>query len=120
MTSLSIPEVLHGWKCRLNSDDERAAVIDRAFDYRGDVTLLLADGRAVAGYVSNRGGSGPAAYIEMLVPDVNSVRRISSSDITEITFSGRDTAAGRTWEAWLAKVADAEARGEIAELYPEV
>jgi hypothetical protein len=44
---------------------------------------------------------------------------IPLANVVGIHFSGADPASGRSWDAWLKKVAEAEAKGEIAELYPE-
>ncbi|MGA8200425.1 MAG: hypothetical protein WB814_10200, partial [Candidatus Sulfotelmatobacter sp.] len=37
---------------------------------------------------------------------------ISYADIAALAFSGRDTAAGKSWEAWMKKYAAKKAAGE--------
>ncbi|MEK6603982.1 MAG: hypothetical protein AABY69_06210, partial [Nitrospirota bacterium] len=45
---------LEGRVFRPATDVERGQAIEVAFDYRGDVTLELASGETVAGYIFNR------------------------------------------------------------------
>src|ERR1700761_3320594 len=47
-------EQLEGWIPSLASDSEIRIALEKAFDYRGDVTLTLKDGRVVQGYVFDR------------------------------------------------------------------
>jgi hypothetical protein len=44
----------------------------------------------------------------------NSAEKIAIpySDIVGLTFSGRDTAAGKSWEAWVRKYWERKAAGE--------
>jgi hypothetical protein len=37
---------------------------------------------------------------------------ISYADIAALAFSGKDTAAGKTWEAWMKKYNEKKAAGE--------
>jgi hypothetical protein len=37
---------------------------------------------------------------------------VSYADIAALAFTGRDTAAGRSWEAWMKKYAAKKAAGE--------
>jgi hypothetical protein len=37
---------------------------------------------------------------------------IAYSDIAALTFTGRDTAAGKSWEAWVKKYVENKAAGE--------
>ena len=47
-------EQLEGWVPSLASDEEIHQAFEKAFDYRGDVTLTLKDGRQISGYVFDR------------------------------------------------------------------
>ena len=76
-------------------------VIDQAFDYRGDVTLLLKDGRQVEGYVFNR--DHQQKCLQLFVASTGVPQKISYNDLDSITFTGIDTAAGKSWEEWKAK-----------------
>jgi hypothetical protein len=45
---------------------------------------------------------------------------VSYADIAALAFTGRDTAAGRSWEAWMKKYAEKKAAGEKdLSLHPE-
>ena len=41
------------------------------------------------------------------------------SDIAALAFTGRDPAAGKSWEAWVRKYWEKKASGETAEIEPE-
>lgn len=105
--------------------DARAAAIEAAFDYRGDVTLLLDDGSRVKGYVANRRQKAGQPVLDFLPADGSAVRRIPYEAVRGVAFTGRDTAAGKSWETWVKNwyaKQEARARGEIVEpigLFPE-
>ena len=103
----------------VGSEEAKRLAIDEAFEYRGDVTLTLDDGESVTGYVFNRDPKAEPAYLELFPNGDALARRIDYAHIAAIDFTGTDTASGKSWEAWLAKVARAKADGTIAELYPE-
>lgn len=102
--------------------DELKEALEKAFDYRGDVTIELKDGTAVEGYIFDRRcGATLADSVVRLFPKGEAVKRtIAWSDITGLAFTGRDTAAGKTWEAWLKKYWEKKQAGEQQiELKPE-
>ena len=107
---------LHGWRPPLPDADARRRVLDAAFDYRGDVTVRVAD-EPIVGYLCNR--DHEAGTVQMLCKGEARPRTFAAADVTAVAFTGRDTAAGKSWEAWQKKVAAAEADGSFAELYPE-
>lgn len=110
------PEKLEGWSCSTLEEKTRHEALARALDYRGDVTLRLADGKEeIIGYVFNIS----AQAVELMLAGQEDSIHVPTNEIRDVLFSGRDAAAGKSWEAWLAKVADAESRGQIAELYPD-
>jgi hypothetical protein len=80
---------------------QRERILAEAFDYRGDVTLRLDDGSSVTGYVfAVEAGREP--HLKMFPADAASDRlRIPLASIVGCEFSGRDTADGRSWEAWV-------------------
>jgi hypothetical protein len=89
--------------------------IEAAFDYRGDVTLLLDRAEEVQGYLSNRNLKPPDPYVEIFPSDGSPLLRIPCRAIRGVAFTGRDTASGKSWEAWVKKYKakrEAEARGE--------
>ncbi len=85
------------------SSTEVAEAIERAFDYRGDVTLTLQSGEIVAGYIFNRQGTGADPYLELFPVGRQDPRRIFYQDIIAIAFTGEDTANGKSWEVWVSK-----------------
>jgi hypothetical protein len=60
-----------------------------AFHYRGDVTLELADGSQLEGFVSNLGDADLELWLRRSVE----VRRIPRSAVRRVAFTGRDRAA---------------------------
>lgn len=103
-------------------------VVEAAFDYRGDVTVLLKTGEELAGYLANRSiceGEGDESWIDVFPAAGDPQRRISFSKIRGLRFSGKDVASGKSWETWLKKYTErkkALSRGEEVEnidLFPE-
>lgn len=107
-------ELLEGWIPNLISEEELRQALEKAFDYRGDITITRKDGSQVDGYLFDR-RSAPAlkdSVVRLYPKDGNEKVTIAYSDITALAFTGRDTAAGRSWEAWLKKYAEKKAAGE--------
>lgn len=99
--------------------------VELAFDYRGDVTVQLKSGESVTGYLFNREASGAESWLEIFPAGNPEVRRLRYGDVVTIAFSGEDTAAGHSWETWVAKkeserkaeadriASEAQARGHL-------
>jgi hypothetical protein len=103
-----------GWIPELATEAELRDALEKAFDYRGDVTIVRKDGTRVEGYVfDRRNGPTLADSVVRLIPQ-NSTDKISISyaNIAALAFTGRDTAAGRSWEAWVRKYWEKKAAGE--------
>ena len=104
------------------TEEELREGLEKAFDYRGDVTIALKDGGTIEGYVFDR-RSGPtlAASSVRLIPRGQSEKITVPYDrIAGLSFTGRDTAAGKSWEAWMKKYHEKKAAGEKnIELKPE-
>lgn len=85
--------------------DTLAGQIEAAFDFRGDVTITLQDGTAVDGFIFNRNLSPKAGapYIELFVAGQHQAARHEVSRIRTIALTGEDTAAGKSWENWIAR-----------------
>ena len=107
-------EELEGWIPELASEAEINAAFEKAFDYRGDVTLTLKDGRVIQGYVFDRRTGATLAESVVRVIPANEPTKISVpySEIAALTFSGRDTAAGKSFEAWVRKYWEKKMAGE--------
>lgn len=115
-------ENLEGWVPELASDEDLRAALEKAFDYRGDITLTFKNGERVEGYVFDRfTGKGLAdSFVRYFPAKGTEKRKASYADIARIEFTGKDRAAGKHWEDWLKKYAEKKAAGEkdIA-LHPE-
>ena len=100
---------------------ELCAALEKAFDYRGDVTVTLKDGSTVAGYIfDRRSGSGLSdSYVRLMTADTGDKVRVAYADVARLEFTGRDAAAGRSWETWLAKYVEKKTKGQTASLEPE-
>ena len=109
-------ENLEGWIPALATESEVRESLEKAFDYRGDVTLTLRSGEVVEGYIyDRRTGKTLTDSLVRLMPskgEDRSRRSIPYGEIAALNFSGRDTAAGRTFEAWVKKYWAKKAAGE--------
>ena len=105
-------ESLEGFVQEPHTVDELAHVVELAFDYRGDVTILLRDGTERMGYLSNRRSDVAEPFVELLEPASANPVTLRYADIRAIRFSGRDPAAGNSYAAWLERKAAAKAAGQ--------
>ena len=106
---------VEGWVLpELATQDELRAALEEAFDYRGDVTITRKDGSRVDGYVfDRRSGATLAESVVRVIPQDGSGKvAIPYSDIAGLAFTGRDTAAGKSWQAWVRKYWEKKAAGE--------
>src|SRR5437868_1621944 len=94
-----VHEKLEGWVPQLASEDEIRAAFEKAFDFRGDVTITRKDGSKIEGYIfDRRTGTTLADSVVRLFPkDANEKLSIPYSNIAALVFSGRDTAAGKSY-----------------------
>jgi hypothetical protein len=114
---------VEGWVPELATEQDVRAALEEAFDYRGDVTITLKGGRVVEGYVFDRRNGATLAESVVRVIPKNAPGKVSIaySEIARLAFSGRDTAAGRSWEAWVRKYWESKAAGKKGlALEPEV
>jgi hypothetical protein len=107
-------EQLEGWIPQLATEPEIRAALEKAFDYRGDVTITRKDGSKIEGYLFDRRTAATLQDSIVRLYPKNSSEKISISyaDIAALAFTGRDTAAGKSWEAWMKKYAEKKAAGE--------
>jgi hypothetical protein len=96
------PTSLQGSVFTFQSDTDRYEAIDKAFDYRGDVTLTVVN-EQVEGYIFNRDPKAVPPRIEVFVKGSDEPRIIPYADIKAIAFTGKDTADGKSWDAWVNK-----------------
>jgi hypothetical protein len=93
--------LLEGWEPVVGLETSLEDVIERAFDYRGDVTVIRRDGTELAGYLFNRNAEVPERFVQMFDRTGDGPFTIHYAEIRTIRFTGKDTAAGRSYEAWL-------------------
>jgi hypothetical protein len=106
-------KTLEGWAPEPDAERPLAHLVDLAFDYRGNTTVVKRDGTHVVGYVFNRDAEAPVPYLEMFDADGGGPYRIPYAEVRTIHFTGRDTAAGKSYAAWLARK-QAEKAGRAA------
>ena len=110
-----VHENLEGWVPSLASDDEIRAAFEKTFDFRGDITLTLKDGSIVEGYVFDRRSDGKTladCVVRLFPKNQDQKFAIRYSDVARIEFTGRDTAAGKSFETWVKKYQEKKAAGE--------
>ncbi len=107
-------EQIEGWIPELASDEDVRAALEKAFDYRGDVTITRKDGSKVEGYIfDRRNGKTLVDSVVRLIPkDSHEKITVPYAEIAALAFSGRDMAAGKSWEAWLKNYWERKAAGE--------
>jgi hypothetical protein len=106
-------EALEGWVPALASEDDLKNALEKAFDYRGDVTLTLKSGEKIEAYIFNRhtGATLAGSWVDYFAPNAPEKRRISYADINRLEF-GKDRAAGKHWEDWVKAYNEKKAAGE--------
>ena len=92
---------LEGWAPAITDAARLAEVIERAFDYRGDITLDLDDGRQVEGYLFNRNRDASEPFVQVFEVGEPIPSTIPYARIRAVRFTGKDTAAGNSYAAWL-------------------
>ncbi len=107
-------EQLEGWIPRLAGEEEIRQALEKAFDYRGDVTITCKNGDKIEGYVFDRRTAATLreSAVRLYPKDSNQKVSVAYADIAALAFSGRDTAAGKSWEAWMKRYAEKKAAGE--------
>jgi hypothetical protein len=107
-------ENLQGWIPALATEADIRAVIEKAFDYRGDVTISRRNGGEVTGYLFDRrvGKTLAESVVRLMLATSNERPSIPYSEIAAIAFTGRDTAAGKSYEAWVKKYWEKREKGE--------
>jgi hypothetical protein len=106
-------ENLEGWVPELANEAEIFAAFDKALDYRGDITITRKDGSRFDGYIFDRkaGKSLDDSIVRLFPADSNQKLSIRYSEIARLEF-GKDRAAGKHWENWVAQYQKKKAAGE--------
>jgi hypothetical protein len=107
-------EQLEGWVPELVDEAEVREALEKAFDYRGDITVTRKDGSQVQGYLFDRrtGTTLANSFVRIIPTDEKTKLNIAYSEIAALAFTGRDNAAGKTFEAWVKKYWEKKAAGE--------
>jgi hypothetical protein len=108
-------ENLEGWSPSLATDAEIRAALEKAFDYRGDVTITLEDGAKVEGYIFDRRSDGATlgqCVVRLFPKGSDEKLAIPYDRIAALSFTGKDTAAGKSFETWVRKYNEKKAAGE--------
>lgn len=110
-----VHENLEGWVPSLATDDEIRAALEKAFDYRGDITLTRKDNSKIEGYIFDRRSDGKSlsdCIVRLFPRNSDEKIAVKYSDIARIEFTGKDTAAGKSFETWVRKYNAKKAAGE--------
>jgi len=107
-------EQLEGWVPALATDEETHTAFEKAFHYRGDVTITKKDGSKLECFVFDRrmGRTLAESAVRVIPKDSFEKVTIPYTDIAGLAFTGRDTAAGKSWEAWVRKYWEKKMAGE--------
>lgn len=92
---------LEGWVPQVGEYLTLAEVIEFAFDYRGNVTVVKTDGTEIVGYVYNRDRGVPTPFVQFFDEDGGGPFTLPYAEIANVKFTGKDPAAGNSWKAWL-------------------
>ncbi len=114
-------EKLEGWVPELASPQDLCSALEQAFDYRGDISITRKDGTTIEGYIFDRHNAGTLAdsYVRLIPKSAGSKVSIKYSEIAGLAFTGRDMAAGKSWENWVREYWEKKSAGENASLQPE-
>jgi len=114
-------EKLEGWVPELATDEDLKLALEKALDYRGDVTLTLKSGERIEAFVFNRttGATLADSFVHYFTPSAPEKRKVSYAEIARMEFSGKDRAAGKHWEDWVKAYNEKKAAGEKIALVPE-
>ena len=104
---------LEGWVPEFASPTDVFDAFEKAFDYRGDIAITRKDGSKLEGYIFDRkpGNSLETSYIRLYPANSDQKLSIAYADIARLEF-GKDRAAGKHWENWVAQYQKKKAAGE--------
>jgi hypothetical protein len=110
----TVHEKLEGSVPSLANEEDVRKALEQAFDYRGDVSITRKDGSKIDGYIFDRssGATLAASFVRLLPKDGSPRIKISYAEIAALAFSGRDMAAGKSWENWVRHYWEKKAAGE--------
>ncbi|HEY1803657.1 MAG TPA: hypothetical protein VGG45_04185 [Terracidiphilus sp.] len=106
-------EELEGSVPTLATDEDLKSALEKAFDFRGDVTITLKSGEKIEAYIFNRftGSTLADSWVQYFAPNAPDKRKLSYDQIARLEF-GKDRAAGKHWEDWVKAYNEKKAAGE--------
>ncbi len=113
----SEPESLQGLVADASDEAALVEALEDAFDYRGDVTIIKTSGETIEGYIFDRrrGKALSDSVVRLMGPGSDEYIIVRFDEIARLTFSGKDTAHGKSFERWVERYTEKklkEARGE--------
>jgi hypothetical protein len=105
---------LEGWVPTLATEAELKDALEKALDYRGDVTITLKSGERMEVFIFNR-RSAPTledSWVQYFAPNAAEKQKLSYAQIARLEFTGKDRAAGKHWEDWVKAYNVRKASGE--------
>lgn len=114
MTEMSEPK--QGFTSDRTNQTEFAAALAAAVDYRGDVTIMLDNESEEMGYLFDLTGDVVDGNVGFMTKEDTSPRRLSTATIKSITFTGRDTAEGKSFDTWIKKYVEKKLAGQKASI----
>src|SRR6059036_3849467 len=84
----TVHEKLEGWVPALATEDEIRAAFEKAFDFRGDVTITRKDGSKIEGYIFDRrtGRTLSDSFVRLFPKDRDEKVSIAYGDIAGLQF----------------------------------
>jgi hypothetical protein len=110
---------LEGWVPDVGQYLTLEEVVEFAFDYRGNTTIVKRDGTEIVGYICNRNTYAPEPFIEYFDESGEGPFTLRYSELANIKFTGKDTAAGNSWKAWLERKEREKAERAVARSVPD-
>ena len=108
--------------CDASDPEELRRVLDEALDYRGDVTITRkSTGESIQGYVFDRTSAATLGDSKIRIIPIDGGQRITIpyDDIAQVRFTGKDTAAGKSFDTWMKKYVRNKLAGEAANIESE-
>lgn len=118
-TAAVVPDNLQNYSVEASNTEALREAIELAFNYRGDVTVVRkSNGESLEGYLFDR-RFDHHPQIRIIPKDSETRLTIPLDDIAQLTFTGKDTASGKTFENWIRKYAQKKLAGESASIESE-
>jgi len=96
-----------------------AGALRAIVDYRGDVSVTPRSATTpIAGYVFDCAHADDIdrAQLRLLPADGGPATSIALADVAALEITGRDTAAGKSFETWIRKYVEKKMAGEVASI----